>query len=283
MSHLVALTNPSQKVVAANNSALPLKGVVEVTCSWDGTLKPFKFPFYVTSALVCKCILGVDFLISQNCVVNLPKQKLQVGDQMLPLNCVNTVRLTPKPATLSLTQDEVIPALHEKYIVCTVTESLQGKFDGLVESTPEIKDKLGILIATGIAECKDAHCFARVANIHSYPIKLYKKRDYWDIRETTQHWYSYPTPMSTTSKEDHVCSVNTTKSDPLALILKSVETSITKDQQQNFSALLHEFEDIFSKNEWDISRTHVYEHTIPMLPHAVPFKRCYKLNESRKA
>ena len=192
---------------------------------------------------------------------------------MLPLNCVNTVRLTPKPATLSLTQDEVIPALHEKYIVCTVTESLQGKFDGLVESTPEIKDKLGILIATGIAECKDGQCFARVANIHSYPIKLYKNATIGTFEKLPSTGKA--TPMSTTSKEDHVCSVNTTKSDPLALILKSVETSITKDQQQKFSALLHEFEDIFSKNEWDIGRTHVYEHTIPMLPHAVPFKRCY--------
>ena len=113
-------------------------GHTNLTVQLDTFTTEFWWPFLLTNSSVTQCLLGLDFLIENDCVIHAKAGKMYFGQ----IRKTNELKSTTKNNKVYLVLDEqvCVPARHEKMFRCkdkTEEGELVNNISGIVEGLPQ--------------------------------------------------------------------------------------------------------------------------------------------------
>ena len=211
-------------------------------------------PAYMADALEELCILGLDYLQMNDCVLNFAEMQMKVGDIRVPLFTSSNIK--PHAASRALrvrvTETVRLNPDSETFLKC--------KTDGPVFQSPGIVEA-GLLKRSGILEgrtiigTQNPTVPVMVANLSSSPVRL-QAGTYVGTCEPVE--LVQPADVDVSASADQGGSLPAHLSD----LMERSSEGLTLEQRGKARALLHDFADVFSSGDHDVGRTTLAEHTI---------------------
>lgn len=201
------------------------------------------------------CILGIDFMMTHNCQVDLAGATLKIGSQIVPLlppNNDGSLRCCRVVA--SETVD--IPPRSESLIYGT----LKGEVAELWGSVGPIRDAVGrrgILVGGTLVDVRSPKSIpVRVMNVSNRVQRVQRGTDVasYEAVECAINGEEQLREKSAGSKDN--------VPEHLDELYERSKKNLTKEQGNQLKELLVEFQDVFSKNKNDLRRTGLIKHKI---------------------
>ena len=260
---------PSQtKLVAANKHPINIRGTVRIPFKIGP--KHFEHVFYVLEQSEADCLIGLDFLRTHKCdpLISQDKFRFEDGTQV-PLfhrkvdDETTTVFRVVVSETISVPPGYamIVPAhiadwsrpLHEKVAIFEPNERFDGNNDAAAPS-----------ILFNYAEQTVP---VTVENSGDETLTLYEKTTLGTSEIVPVAVLNNVVAKSTQTKQKEL-----DKSYDLKHVTDSVSPEIPLKLRQKFAQLVHEFEDVFSKDQWDLGRCDATTHRIDLYPGSRPIK-----------
>lgn len=259
----------------ADGSQMEISGTIELS----GRLRDVAF---VSAFLVCPitedAILGMPFLENNACVMDFRLQSLLMKGR--ELKCTNRFgdRLQSK---VQVVHKVTIPS-HSEMIVkgrlCVKTTNKVGVVDRW-EENPKVAP--GLLLGTCLAEVDGKlQVPIRCINITQTPIVINAGSCVGmfhaveipgdgevDVRRITD-----VLNKGSSQTEDHL-SVDSMPEHVRSVYQEAIKLCTTDRERRSIGQLLVEFQDVFSRSDTDVGRTHLVEHSIPVKPGTRPIKQ----------
>ena len=236
----------------ANGTAISLDGLSTVKFQ----IGPLKFEHkFLVADIANDILLGLDFFEAQNCVINFQNSQLLVQGQAI--DCCDEDR-HPCKVSVQIQDQTVIPAHSEK--LCIGRLSQKGSMAQLV--CVESADKVpGVLVATTVQMPRQQKIQFRLLNY-------------------TEEDVSIPAgKIIATCMPANICerNINSKFSGDLPThLLPMIEDTCGKfalQEQKQIKSLLTQYQTVFSKDKYDLGKTALVKHSIPLVPGAVPLKQ----------
>jgi len=228
--------------------------------------------FMVARDITHPLILGWDFFVANNVVLDVPNSKLQVHGMSVPM--LNRNDLTPITSKVVIATNIQIPANSEKNILMKVSDDrgmISSDYTGIFE--PESESDL--LFARTLSITSNG-CFpVLVMNSTPNDISLYEDTPvgqfYSAIGQTGEYFEVLDdTPNSINLAQER----NETSISHIDLS----DSDLTCDQERQVRGLLSEYSDIFSKHPTDYGRTNLLYHSIDTGEFLPPKQRAYRMS-----
>ena len=210
--------------------------------------------FIVADALTSQGILGMDFLESNHCILDLAEGKLSAGGQSIPLDphCVGK----QVSAYTEITAEETftIAPVSEMEIMGNVNMDCTGTW--LVED--RVSKKPPILVARAVVSPQKGRFPIRVLNLTSESITVYK-----GTRSATGESVERNIEAINTLGESSSCS--SLQQDDQSIVkqlMEAMPANLTEHQHSQVHALLVQYAHIFASNSNDLGRTNILTHRI---------------------
>ena len=166
----------TKRVLTANNSAVKMIGRVKLFVQLQPRLPEVEQEFVITADEGIEYLLGIDFLKTNKCVLNLQEGKLYSSHFRISI-----------PLTTEKTQGvQVFAAAGQNTYIQSKNESLMrirladenGEenpgVEGLVEAIEDFELKTGLLLAACMISMKDGSNLIKVSNLTDAPVTVYK-------------------------------------------------------------------------------------------------------------
>ena len=166
----------TKRVLTTNNSAIKIIGKVTLLVQLQPRLPEVEQDFVITADEGIECLLGIDFLKTNKCVLNLHEEKLYSSHFKISI-----------PLTTEKTQGV------QFFAVAGQNTYIQGKnkilmrirladengeeipgVEGLAEVIEDFELKTGLLLAACMISMKDGSSMIRVLNLTDAPATVYK-------------------------------------------------------------------------------------------------------------
>ena len=228
---------------------IPLKVLGSVIAPLSVSGFNFSHKFIVAEGLTTDAIMGLDFLESNKCVLDLAKGKIIIADQSVALVPNSPSLHTGCCSSVMLSQNCVVPPRSEMEIVA----HLDSKEDGtwLVEgiSSPSAQ----IMIARALTKAQDQSVVLRIVNIDVSPVTLYRNSKIATAELITD------SAICNTCEQGEVSASGSYLAKDIPLTLPD---DVTAAQKEQFLALLSHYSDIIAARPDELGRTTVMQHCI---------------------
>ena len=148
----------------------PLRGVSQLQLGISSCELPATF---WVAGIHDHCILGLDFLQSHNCLVNLPKGVLTVDREETPLRRATPAQPEPNCHRVVLT-GVCLPPLSESVIQVTVDGACEHQKWGLLQQVSSPHPFGDLLVARTLVDLKGEQVPLQVMNLSTQPRKINK-------------------------------------------------------------------------------------------------------------
>lgn len=152
-------------VVTADDGKMKVYG--KFSCSFEVGFVSVVHTFYVVE-MDTNVLLGLDFLKTNSCLIDVGNKVLHFGDQQVPLSPVSNL----EEQRVCLGQNEILPAGGEIFCGAEV-EGVPDLDTGIVESTDKL-EKYMVKLATSLNTVREGRLGVRLFNAGSEDILLYK-------------------------------------------------------------------------------------------------------------
>ncbi|KAL5481592.1 hypothetical protein EMCRGX_G021785 [Ephydatia muelleri] len=234
------LHDASHGVVTADGSALTLVGQANVLVSVGGLVR--RHCVLVAQSLTQECILGADFLVANDCIIDYHSKTLLAGGQLVPIHCREQYQPVNVACTcgVEIMEDIFIPKQCEMLIPVRLTrhknipDAVDG-FCGLLEPESQFMERHRLAVAHSISRNKKGVTMAQAMNPNPTAVKIHKGEKVGKLQIVDEH--------------QCVCVVNA----PVT----------NAGEREELRELLHRFSDvIISVSDTDIGRTDMVQHSI---------------------
>ena len=260
------LQSTSQRLYAANGTAIPLLGEVTATLKIDR--KEFRVNFLVTDA-VQEVILGIPFLTQKRCHWDFGRSQLHVEGV--------TVQLHSRPKLqnvrrIYVADDTVIPARHIGTVPVQVSlPDLKTVAPGWVVEPRKLPS--GLAGARTLLDDTSLETSLRVMNLSDRDRHI--SRGVWigdaeavaicadlqrEVRSAKQG--TDEDRMTEQLSGAGVLTQQFPSADHVQCVIDKLPEQLTKEQKLAAADCIRQNADVFSRNDDDIGRTHVLSHTI---------------------
>ena len=254
----------------ADGTKLPFYGIVQAT----GRLRDVHIQdTFVVSQINEDIILGMPFLVKHECQMLFDKPLLRMGDRELACTDRYGRLLACK---VQVFRKITLAPEAETTIRCKVVAQNYAPL-GLIEKNAD-----GVLVATSVkCPTRKGEVFVRCLNLGSQPLELkpgstigtYTSIEKGDIQEQQDL-------LETAEADIRIRGVNKLQQqgDPQiashleALYHEAANNCRQPGQKQVLGRLLEKYKDVFSRNDGDVGRTTLVEHSIPTEPGARPVR-----------
>ena len=158
----LAPSGDNEHFTTANNASLAVLGSVTLGVKLGGRTVPAKF--YVVENLSQDVILGIEFLQSNNAVLDYTRKRLFMHNGATYTSLLTSIDFAKTIRTIKRTR---IPAQHE--IIFPVRLPELPDTVGITESLPQTLSK-GIKVAAALVDCNTKTAVCRVANPTNRPV-----------------------------------------------------------------------------------------------------------------
>ena len=165
----------TKRVLTANNSAVKIIGRVTLLVQLQPRLPEGEQEFVKTADKGIGCLLGIDFLKTNKCVLNLHEEKLYSSHFKIsiPLTTEKTqgvqVFAVAGQNTYIQSKNEILMRIR----LADENEEIPG-VEGLVEAIEDFELKTGLLLAACMISMKDCSSMIKVLNLTDAPVTVYK-------------------------------------------------------------------------------------------------------------
>ena len=219
------------------------------------------------------CILGSDFFQHFGCQIHYDTGTFVVGHTEIP---IRYCKVTPSVCKIFLNDDiQVEPGTEQ-----VIEAKLENGYDrntgtpGILEESRELRGKSEINVARSLVVPRDGLTIVRVANFSDRPIRLrpdFPVAEFHPISSVDGRVVSMETDPDFTSTSHPSCSLidssvvkdeQPMEDEKWKSLLQGNLEGLSEDQRRQFSSLVTEYEDIFSKDSSDLGKSGLLEHAI---------------------
>ncbi len=189
----------SRPVIAANGEPLHVLGRVEAKMQ-VGTLQT-TCPALMARVITHECLLGADFLLQHQCVVDLQRQELWVDGRAVTLEAV----ASPKPSVFHVRfhSNVTVPAWHQMQVQVDLAEAKNSWESnvGFLEPAQTFMEKHNLLVAISLCCVQDGQIQARVLNPSPLPVVIHQYERIGLLQHLDQACAIDSLPENSASKE----------------------------------------------------------------------------------
>ena len=254
-------------VNAANGSPIGILGETDIEFSVSGRMS---IATVLVTPDVFELMFGITWLTEQRFVWDFANRTLCINGVSVPLHTKKTAAMcrrvyVQENVVLAPRQQVDVPA---RSTVDNITVSDSN--DWLLE-TKQLRP--GVLVARTVLP--DQHRGIAVGVINTTPEPQELRRDTClGSLEAVEVCKQSAECESSVSQDTQPVDSTSPEVDPVCEMLQSLPNELTDKQRKTVADLLHIYEDVFSKGEFDVGCTRVIEHRIDT-GHIVPFvKHC---------
>ena len=240
----------------------PLRGVSQLQLGIGSCELPVTF---WVAGIHDQCILGLDFLQSHNCQVNLPKGVLTVDREETPLRRATPAQPEPNCHRVVLTEGVCLPPLSESVIQVTVDGACEHQKWGLLQQASTPHPFGDLLVARTLVDLEGEQVPLRVMNLSTQPQKINKGAELARCEVLSADCTILTDNTGDDSKMVRAIQ-NLEEETKLPRHLADLYDRSTKDLGESESSevlkLLCKFADIFSTDRSDLGCTDLVQHQI---------------------
>ena len=242
------------KIVGVNGTSLHIQGSANVTITVMN--KTFRCTMVIVDDMTVDAILGLDFLETNHCTINIGDKLLQIPacKSFIPVNgSTHCDTSTPTYAILAAT--ELIPAYSEMEVMTYISNNCLEKLH-VVET---IENKTNIMAARALVYPTADTIPVQILKPSSEAKTLYKGTKIATIEQTAtiEEDKDSVAVISTVS-----CQTKPNLKTALWDIVNRSDTELNKTQQQSLYQLLLQYTDIFATGQHNLGHTTVIKHQI---------------------
>ena len=168
-----SLDTPGLPVVVANGETLDLLGQTTVSLQVAGVKA--NYTCLVTSELTQECIIGADFLLENQCIIDSHNPALLAGGQTTQFLVQGSTRSSLSVCRIFFPETTVLPGNSEVQLPLSLsTTTDQGM--AILEPAPMFIEKHGVLIAHSLTLTGDQKTLVRVLNPSPAPVVIHQNK-----------------------------------------------------------------------------------------------------------
>ena len=163
-------------MLTANNSAVKTIGRVTLLVQLQPRLPEVEQEFVITADEGIECLLGIDFLETNKCVLNLHEEKLYSShfEISIPLS---TEKMQGVQIFAIAAENTYIQSKNKSLMKIRLADENVDKIPGverLVEVNEDFELKTGLLLAACMISMEDGWSLIKVVNLTDAPVTVYK-------------------------------------------------------------------------------------------------------------
>ena len=262
----------TKRVLTANNSVVKIIGRVTLLVQLQPRLPEVEQEFVITADEGIEFLLGVDFLKTNKCVLNLHEEKLYSSHFNISMPLTKEKTQGVHKCFCNRGQNTYIQSKNESLMKIRLAdengEEIPG-MEGLVEAIEDFELKTGLLLATCMISMKDGWNLIKVLNLTDAPVTaVYKSTKLGTYSENKENLIS----------EGIFTSQNKPKTLEFFQIGKHANLEGSKlngQQKEKVQDLFTRHQQVFSRNSNDLGHFDKIKHQIKLNKHAQPFSKSY--------
>ena len=261
------LSPPDTGIFTANGQPVDVKGRLCVSLAIGA--QTLQHMFYVAD-IESEVILGLDFLDSHECTLNVAGQTLVYHGQEIPLYL--NARSNPSSCRLIMQETLTVPKCSEMIIPGCLADTLDAMPTGslsLVETMPDFAEKHKLIVATSLNRVQARGMPVRVLNPGEEPIVLYKGTTLAHLEPVLSLEGAIPVVDEGFQEQVWRCSTSPASSDSpaklpdhLQELFDQSKTDLDDTQRQELECLLKEYYDVFMAPDDPLGSTNLVQHHI---------------------
>ena len=259
-----------KRVLTANNSAVKIIGRVTLLVQLQPRLQEVEQEIVITTDEGIECLLGIDFLKTNKCVLNLHKEKLY--SIHFKISIPLTTEKTQGVQVFAVAgQNTYIQSKNESLMRIRLAnengEEIPG-VEGLVEAIEDFELKTGLLLAACMISMKDGSSLIKVLNLTDAPVTVYKSTKVGSYFENKQNLIV------------NRIFANQNKPKTLETFQMGKQTNLEgsnlhNQQKEKVQELFMGHQQVFSRNSNDLGYCDKIKDQIKLNKDAQPFRRSY--------
>ncbi len=249
----------------ADGSKLEIDGVARMSLQ----IGDFKtcIPIYV--APVSDSLLGLNYLRKVNAKIDFDRLQLVINGSRIDCTTRDNKPLYTK---VVIECDMIVPGEHEMMVPCTlVNDRIKAKLGLLQPIDQGMLIQSGILVARGVVHSNCVTIPVKVMNTGENE-RLIKKGTVLAKMFPLQEDEVRIVNTAQVSEQSNICVENNVVPDHLCDLMERCSKGLENEEVTEVVKLLSEYEDVFSKGEFDIGRTSLIKHKIDT-PGAHPIRQ----------
>ena len=260
----------TKRVLTANNSAVKIIGRVTLLVQLQPRLPEVEQEFVITADEGIECLLGIDFLKTNKCVLNLHQEKLYSSHFKISIP-LNTEKTQGVQVFAIAGQNTYIQSKNESLMKFRLADENGEKIPGLERLVEAIEDfdlKTGLLLAACMISMEDGWSLTKVLNLTDAPVTVYESTKVGTYFENKQKLV--------------LNGIFTNQNKPKTLEAfqmgkhANLEGSKLNDQQkEKVQELFTRHQQVFSRKSNDLGYCDKIKHQIKLNKDAQPFRRSY--------
>ena len=208
-----------------------------------------------------QCILGLDFLKSHGCQVNLKDESLTIGEEEVPLKKSSA---TPEPTCYKavLVEGVCLPPLSDTVIPVKMDGTESDYRWGILEQTKAPSSLDGLLVARTLVDLRKKQSPLRVMNLSNQQRILNKGTELACCETINSVFSSQADAGQKVPGSALNAGIVTTLPTPLKELYDCSVSGLPETECREVHKLLCEFTDVFSTGSQDLGSTDLVKHSI---------------------
>ena len=241
----IDVVNSVKTLEAANGTTIGVTGEVDLEVSIGDKHILTRF---IVSDQIDEVILGVDWLQSNNCSIQFSRNLMKIGGVTVPL----LKKCTKYRCNRIILQEEVvIPGESEMNVMGKMVYSNFSSTNQGIWATQTRECEPGIHVASSLVPNRSLNIPIRIMNINKEEKKLEK-----GIALSPTH------EVVVIEKKKEELVRNSKIKVQIEDIINRVDQTVPQKHKEELRAMLNEYKDIISSDEFDLGRTSIVEHRI---------------------
>ena len=164
------------KLLTANNSPLLIKGKVELIVHLEKFTAEARATFLISALDFFPCLMGLDFMVQNDCILYAKQQKLFCGKINRSLELKSNAS-KKRSTCLVVKSNQAIPARTETLVQCELIYedgSKATKLERIINPLENFQEAAGLWVAHALVNDHNRTCWVRLLNIHNEDIVTYR-------------------------------------------------------------------------------------------------------------
>ena len=253
------------RLVAANK--LPIKTLGTVSLELQLGQRWFMHVFHVLEQSEADCLIGLDFMKKHRCDPIISEDVLRLDDKtQVPLYHRRIDDGASSVYRVVVSETVSVPAGHTMLVPAHIAEWRRPLCEtvAIFEPNERFDGSKETMAPNFLFNLTEHFVRVTVENTGDELITLYEKTT---LGTSEVMPYAALNAVAKRSASDMI-----DKSYDLKNVVDSISSEIPDHLKRKFEELVYEFEDVFSKNQWDIGRCDAVSHKIDIVPGSKPIK-----------
>ncbi|PAA77512.1 hypothetical protein BOX15_Mlig028235g4 [Macrostomum lignano] len=234
-------------------------------------------PFYVAEGLLTSSIIGIDLLTRHKIKLDIAGKSLEFSDRRIPL--VTTSDET-RCVLLQVVKKVSIAPMSEIYVKAKCKDTPETAELGFISGRSQISEKDEPLVAKAITRLDEfGETYVRLMNLTEEAQTIHKDEvvaQYQPMKEEVELFAMSETDLEVGAQKQSKAAITVQEADRLREQFRLNETDLSEAQKRKVIELFHRYQNIVSKDQWDIGKTQMGEfkiETTDEIPVRIPLRK----------